>query len=91
MEEAVVVTGVVAASAVVTAEVFMAVAWVASTAAAWAVEVSMAEFAEAERVSRAADFEAEGSAGASVVTEAMVTAVTAMMGTDSPEVFLPVH
>ena len=28
MEEAVVVTGVVAASAVVTAEVFMAVAWV---------------------------------------------------------------
>jgi len=42
MEEAVVVTGVVAASAVVTAEVFMAVAWVASTAAAWVVEVSMA-------------------------------------------------
>jgi BA14K-like protein len=60
MEEAVVVTGVVAASAVVTAEVFMAVAWVASTAAAWAVEVSMADFAEAERVSRAADFEALG-------------------------------
>jgi hypothetical protein len=69
------------------AEVVTGVAWVASTAA-WAVEVSMADFAEAERVSRAADFEAVGSAGASVVTEAMVTA---MMGTDSPEVFLPVH
>jgi len=65
-----------------------------STEAAWAVEVSMADFAEAERVSRAADFEAVGSAGGSVVTEAMVTAVTAdmaMTGTDSPEVFLPVH
>ena len=92
MEEAVVVTGVVAASGVVTAEV----AWVASTAAAWAAEVSTADFAEEEEgVSRAAAaaLEVAGSAGATVVMEAMATAVmvTAMTGTDSPEVFLPVH
>ena len=53
----------------------------------------MADFAEAERVSRAAAtaaLGAAGSVGATVVMEAMATAVmvTAMTGTDWPEVLV---
>jgi hypothetical protein len=66
------------------------------TEAAWAAEVSMvawlvAAFAEAVRVSQAEALEvAAATAEATAMVEAMVMA-DMMAGTDSPEVFLPVH